>query len=88
MYEVAALLEAIVALTAALLWPTVVVVDLWMFRGEIRDLIGRLRRGVIMAKNSNSTSSIGPQRRPNRMSRPCLAASRKSRYRERTTTKT
>jgi hypothetical protein len=50
MADWATLLEAIAALASALLWPAVAALALILFRAEIRDLLSRIRRGVIMGQ--------------------------------------
>lgn len=50
MSDISTLLEAIAALVAALFWPGVALTALLLFKREIRDLLGRIRRGVIMGQ--------------------------------------
>jgi hypothetical protein len=50
MSDIATLLEAIAALVAALFWPGLVLAALFLFKREIRDLLSRVRRGVIMGQ--------------------------------------
>jgi hypothetical protein len=48
--DFAALLQAIAALVTPLFWPAVVLIALILFRDEIRKLLARIRRGVIMGQ--------------------------------------
>lgn len=50
MSDISTLLEAIAALVAALFWPGVALTALFLFKREIRGLLGRIRRGVIMGQ--------------------------------------
>lgn len=50
MSDIATLLEAIAALIGALFWPAVALAAILLFRGEISELLGRIRRGVIMGQ--------------------------------------
>lgn len=50
MGDIATLLEAIAALVAALFWPALAFTVLFLFKKEIRELLGRIRRGVLMGQ--------------------------------------
>ena len=58
MSDFAALLEAIAALVTPLFWPAVVVAVLYLFKDEIRELLGRLRRGVILGQEIELEESL------------------------------